>query len=377
VSGTGEHALSVGVEEEFLLLDPESGTTVPAAETVLRLAGAPSSPGATLQPELRATQVEAATGVCRDGAELTRHLLAGRDRLAGAARSAGLLLVASGTPPLGRADTPGTGTVRFARIDEIYTGVVDDYEACGCHVHVGVPDREKAVAVVNHLRPWLPTLLAVSANSPFIGAQDSGYASWRMVQQSRFPGAGVPPFFSGHREYRETVERLIDCGALVDDRMTFWLARPSPTLPTVEVRAADVAITAEEALAQALLTRALVRTALTALERGEQAGHDRLVPHLAPAAVWSAARHGLDGPGVDLRDGRRRPAGDLLDDLLDHVGEALAGSGDHEVVHRVLSDIRSRGTGARRQREAARGGLDRLPRTLAAETVGHVRERQA
>ncbi|GAA4464656.1 glutamate--cysteine ligase [Phytohabitans houttuyneae] len=341
----------MGVEEEFLLADPASGATVPLAEKVVPAAAVGLPAGVTIQRELRDSQVEAATGICTDAADLRAHLSAARRAVAAAARDHGAVVVASGSPVRGSGGAVPSSLPRFAAIDERYGEVTRDYEACGCHVHVGVTDRDTAVAVVNHLGPWLPTLLALSVNSPFFRERDTGYGSWRIVQQSRFPGSGLAPYHRGHAAFRAEVDRLVECGVLADAAQTFWFARPSPRLPTVELRVADVASTVDEAVLQALLGRALVRTALADLERGREA--PPVPSQVAAAAVWSAARYGLSGPGVHVGLSRSMPATALVAALLDHVREALASTGDLAEVSGLLDRLRSGGTGADRQRRAA------------------------
>lgn len=361
-------AATMGVEEEFFLVDPGAGRPVSAAADVLDEAAREADlPGGTkLKHELLAAQVEVASGVCTGLGELARQLGAGRQRLAAAARRRDLLLLSTGTPVRAGADAQLTPAARYEQIAGIYAGVVADYEACGCHVHVGVPDRETAVAVVNHLRPWLPSLLALSANSPFHQGRDTGYGSWRMVLQSRFPGSGVPPYFPSADAHDRGLERLVECGTLADIQQSFWLARPSPCFPTVELRVADAATTVEEAVLQAALARGLVRTALTDIAEGREA---RAVPdQIAAAAVWTAARYGLRGPGIHPRYERRTPAVDLVHELLAHVSPALEAAGDLRPVRRLLSGTLSRGAGAERQRAAAAGGPEALLAHLASET---------
>jgi carboxylate-amine ligase len=356
---------TVGVEEEFLLVDPGSGATVPlAGKVVARAAEAGLPAGASVQRELRDTQAETATGVCQTAAELRAHLAAGRRAVAAAARDHGAVAVASGSPVRGSGGAGPSSLPRFAAIDELYGEVTRDYEACGCHVHVGVADRDTAVAVVNHLGRWLPTLLALSVNSPFHRERDTGYGSWRIVQQSRFPGSGLAPYCPDHAAFRAEVARLVECGVVADEAQTFWFARPSPRLPTVELRVADTASTVDEAVLQALVGRALVRTALADLARGREAEPVPVQP--AAAAVWSAARYGLAGPGVHLGQSRRVPATDLVAALLDHVRDALADTGDLEEVGALVARLRSGGTGADRQRRlAATGGLPGVLSALA------------
>ncbi|QFZ19913.1 carboxylate-amine ligase [Saccharothrix syringae] len=342
--------MTIGVEEEFLLVDPATRRPVARAGEVLARIDRDALPaGAKVHRELVGTQLEFATGVCDDLPELRDQLLTGRRALDAAARAEGLRLVATGTPVLADPAPPLSRGERFEVIEGIYRGQVADYQCCGCHVHVGVPDRDTAVHVVNHLRPWLPTLLALGGNSPFLLGRDTGYASWRMLEQAKFPGAGVTPFFKDAAEHDAQVERLVDAGVLVDASQTFWLARPSPAYPTVEVRVADTAATTAGAVLQAGLTRALVRTALASDEQPPE-----LDDQVLAAALWSAARHGLAGPGVDPRTARRVPAAELVEALLAHVSDALGG--DREPVRSLLRGALAGGTGAQRQRGAGEPG---------------------
>ncbi|MCE7081658.1 glutamate--cysteine ligase [Streptomyces sp. ST2-7A] len=371
-SSTPGDALTVGVEEEFLLVDPRTARTSPACARVLARVEADPPPAGGCRPELHATQVEASTGVCTDlnGDRGVAGQLSGlRSRLAAAAREEDVLLVPSGTPVLGGGGPHITPEDRYERIAAHYAGAMEHYEMCGCHVHVGVPDEETAVAVVNRLRPWLPVLLALSANSPLHRGRDRGFASWRIAEEVRFPGAGLPPWFDSAAHHRAVLDRMVETGALADHGMTFWLARPSSRYPTVEVRVADTAATVDEAVLQAGLVRALVRTALTELEAG--AATPRPDDQEAAAALWSAARHGLGGSLVHPRTGRLVPAREAVDALLASVTPALEGSGDLLPVRSLLDAVLAGGTGADRQRAAWReGGPGAVVGMLAVRTGG-------
>jgi carboxylate-amine ligase len=358
--------LTVGVEEEFLLVDAETRRTVPRAAAVLARA-ATAVTETVFQTELVATQVEAATGVCTDLRGLRRQLTDARACLAEAATAEGARLVAAGNPVLTGPSVPYMPGEHFAEVTGILAGAVAGYEACGCHVHVGVADRELAVAVLNHLRPWLPTLLALSVNSPFDGGRDSGYGSWRTQIHAGFPGSGVPPWFASATDYDRRLDRLVDLGVLADQSTTYWLARPSPKLPTVEVRAADTASTVGEAVLQAALVRALVLTALADLAEGREA--PRVAEQLCTAALWSAARHGLTGPGIHPVQERRVPATSLLEELLARVRPALEETGDLAAVRTLVGEVRHRGTGAARQRAAAAGGPAGVVDMLVRQTA--------
>ncbi|WP_052685023.1 carboxylate-amine ligase [Lentzea aerocolonigenes] len=315
---------TVGVEEEFLLVDTASGRTSVRADAVLALVQ--DTDLTKFHAELAATQVEAATGPCTSVSELGQALHQARTTLAKAAEEVGVGLISRGTPVKpSRQQIVDHSNPRFRRVLDTYAGVVEHYEACGCHVHVGVPDRETGVRVLNHLRPWLPTLLALSANSP-----DHGYASWRMVEQSRFPGSGVPPVCTSAADYDAHVARMVACGTLVDRAQSFWLARLSPKLPTVEFRVADAAATVEDAVLLAALSRALVHTAFLD-------GEPRPVrDDVCAAAVWTASRYGLDGAAVDPWRACRVPASAMLERLLAHVTPALAERDELDLVHDLV-----------------------------------------
>lgn len=345
--------LTFGVEEEFLVVDPVTGAPSARGPAVLA-AAADILPPLRVQPELLTSQAEATTDVCTSSLQLHAQLRRAREQMSRAAHAEGLTLLSSGTPPLPGEPGPVSDGSRFGQIAETYRAIVAEYQACGCHVHVGVPDRDTAVAVINHLHRWLPSLLAMSANSPFHLGADSGYASWRMVQQSRFPGAGIPPRFRSAADHDAQVARLVDCGVLIDDAMSFWLARPSPHLPTIELRVADAGTTVGESLLQAVLSRALVATALRELELGREA--QQFDERIEQAAVWAAARHGLDGPGIDLLGQCRAPAAELVHGMVRWAANALEEDRDLAAVRKLVAGLLHCGTGARRQRAAAARG---------------------
>jgi len=359
--------LTIGVEEEFLLVDAETRRTAPQAAAVLaRAVKTTSAEQVAFQAELAATQVEAATGVCARLADLRAQLGKARACLRESAAAEGLRLISTGFPVLPGDAAPFMPGEHYARVAGILAGAVAGYEACGCHVHVGVPDAEHAVAVVNHLRPWLPTLLAMSVNSPFDRGRDTGYESWRIQAQARFPGAGVPPHAASATEYDRRLRRLVELGVLADETTTYWLARPSPRLPTVEIRAADAAPTVDEAVLQAALVRALVLTALTDLAQGREG--PPISDQICAAALWSAARYGLAGSGVHPLRERRVTGLSLLEELLRRVRPALEEAGDLAVVRRLIRGLRKRGTGAARQRDAAVDGLPGVVDMLVLQT---------
>ncbi|WP_019547752.1 carboxylate-amine ligase [Streptomyces sulphureus] len=354
-------APTVGVEEEFFLVDAATGRLAPCADRVLaRVPDGPEFARRSGRPlpefkfELLTTQLETASSICGSLAEVAEDLLLARRMLADAAAEEGSRLVATATPWLRSRPSPLAPGDRYRRIAETYARTAGDYECNGCHVHVAVGERERAVAVLNHLRPWLPTLLALSSNSPFRCGTDTGYGSWRAIEQTRFPAAGMPPYAASAEAYDAWIDRLVACGARIDERHSMWLARVSNRFPTVELRASDSALTVEDAVLQAALARGLVVTALRDLERGREAVP--FDPQVGNTAVWSAARHGVRGWAVDVYAQRQIPARRLLDALVRHTSDALEDAGDLAAVQRMLGAVVSEGTGAERQRAAAGGG---------------------
>jgi len=338
-------AITLGVEEEFVLLDPSTGTAVLAGPDLVRMLG--GEPG--VRQEVMRFQVETATGVCTSLDDVGRELVRLRRLAAAAAARLGCRLLASGVAPYG---TPGlaavTGQPRYQELALRYGRVLADAGTCACHVHVGVPSRDLGVQVLARLRPWLAPLLAVTANSPIADGHDTGWASWRYVIQSRWPTAVPPAAWPDAAAYDTAVHRLIERGAALDEPSVYFLARLSPRYPTVEVRVADVCLDAGTAVLAAGLTRALVATALAEVRRG--------TPVAAPparqvaAALTAAARNGLAGAGADPVTGQPVDAPALRSRLLDHVRPALSEHGDTETITRLLRRLDDRGTGADRQR---------------------------
>jgi len=344
-AGRAAGAITVGVEEEFVLLDPSTGAVVLAGPELVRLLD--GEPG--VQQELMRFQVETGTGVCTGLDEVGGELVRLRRLAAAAAARLGCRLVASGVAPY---RTPGlaavTGQARYRELARRYGRVVAEAGTCGCHVHVGVPSRDLGVQVLARLRPWLGPLLAVTANSPIAGGHDTGWASWRHVIQSRWPTATPPAVWPDAAAYDAAVRGLIGQGAALDERSVYFLARLSPRYPTVEVRVADVCLDAGTAVLAAGLTRALVATALAEARRGTPvtAAPARQVA----AAVTAAARAGLAGPAADPVTGQAVDAPVLRARLLDHVSRALTELGDTETITGLLYRLDQRGTGAGRQR---------------------------
>ena len=357
----------MGVEEEFLLVDPQTGEPVPLNAQV---ADGAAERGVELELELTSCQVETTSEVATSSEKLRADLTRLRRITSEAAEAAGARLLAVALPPTLPHDFPITDKPRYHRIAERFGMIAHEQGISGCHVHVEVADRELAIRVSNRLRPWLPLLLALTANSAVYRNADTGHASWRSVLWGRWPSAGPPPHFSSTEEYDALVAMMLESGAMLDDGMVYWDVRPSANFPTIEVRVADVPATVAETVLYATLVRALVTAAIDDDRR------DVPTPSISPqalsAAYWKAARYGLEGELVDLTDGHAlRPAAELLDAFVERLRVPLTASGDYEIVEAEVARVLADGNGATRQRRAwrRRGHVADVVDEAAAATV--------
>ncbi|WP_306207884.1 carboxylate-amine ligase [Actinoplanes sp. RD1] len=352
---------TLGVEEEYLLLDPHTGRNTAMADKVV--AGLPDTVRSQSRQEFRGSMLEMVTEVCPGLDELRQELTLIRSAAAESAAAAGALLTPIGATPIAEPDRRPPDDARFRAITRHYGPIAADAAVCGCHVHVGVPDREAAIRACLGLRPWLPVIQAIAANSPFYQGQDTSHASWRSMQLRRWPLLGPTPPFRSAAEFDQAVAEYAAAGAMLDQSMVLWYARPSATWPTVEIRVADVCLTAADTVLVAGLVRALV---VTLLDSGRAVAD---VPdHVLEASHAAAARNGLDGMLLDARTARARPAWDLVNDLTAYVSKALHQLGDDRTVHDELARLRDEGTGATRQRRifAAKNDLLTTLREVSA-----------
>lgn len=363
---------TLGIEEEYLLLDPETGLPVfNASEVQALLETGDTITGDDIQRELLSCQIETATPVCHTLTEAEESLLNFRRQLSAAARKAGVRASGSATAPRIEEGYPElTDKQRYHQLKASARGIVADQFVNGLHVHVGIPDKETGVQALNRIRPWLPLITALSVNSPFWMNRDSGFASWRTVHYRRWPVQGCPPVFSNAAEYERRIQRLVDTGVIIDRGVLTWVARLSDHYPTLEVRTADAQLEAQDSVLLAALVRGLVVTAVRDADVG--APFPDPDPELLDAAQWQAARQGLSDVVVNPVSGKLVPAREQMDRLLEHIGAAIDDAGDSHWIQAGLKTVWDRGTGAERQRSAMHrsgitGLLDLYTETLTAE----------
>jgi carboxylate-amine ligase len=351
----------LGVEEELMLVDPGTGRLTGRAEQAVR-AGDDEEP--EVERELFRQQIETMTEPCETIDDLLSQLRAGRRAVTDSAAEAGAAAIAVPTPVLGDEDETVTPKPRYEQIREEYGELARTSLACAMHIHVDADDDEQGVRVLDGLRPWLPVLLAVSANSPYVRGRDTGYASWRAQIWSRWPSHGSPEAFGSPATYHEVRETLTEWGAAIDDGMVYFDARLSAKYPTVEIRVADVCTDLDDAVLLAALARGLV----TQLAASGPAAAWR--SDLIRAASWRASRYGLTDRLVHPLERRLAPAREVVDALVAFVRPALEDAGDLDLVEDLGKRIHSDGGGATRQRQVFEQSesLEDVVRDLVART---------
>jgi glutamate---cysteine ligase / carboxylate-amine ligase len=337
---------TMGVEEEYQIIEPITRELSPSSQALLPTVQ--QVLGEKAQPELQLSQVEAATPICQTLQEVRQELIKMRREMIIAAQQDGKQLAAAGTHPFSH--------WKSQRITpkERYLGVAEDYRQLarepifGCHVHIGLADRETALQVMNRARIWLAPLLALAANSPFWLGDDTGYASFRTLMWSRWPTSGQPQLFNSLEEYQALLQVLIQTGFIEDATKIYWDIRLSERFPTIEFRVTDCCMTVDETVMIVGLIRAIVQTCYTHIQHNEPAPNVR--PELLRAAHWRAARYGIERELVDVVEQRSLPATALIEKLLSTLRPALEAEKSWDEVEGQVRETIRRGNGALRQR---------------------------
>ncbi|MEO0537908.1 MAG: carboxylate-amine ligase [Cyanobacteria bacterium P01_A01_bin.123] len=342
-------AFTIGVEEEYQIINPETRALMGLSNSLIESNQQAHTTQAVVH-ELYCCQVEIATDICQTLDDVRQALVQARTVVTAAAQKNGVAIAAAGTHPFSDwHDQAVTPKDRYYALQDDLKRIVRELIIFGCHVHVGIDDREMAVQVVNRARVWLPTLLALTANSPFWLGEDTGYDSYRMEMWCRLPTAGPPPVFQDYADYQSFIQRLIDIGITDDPTKIYWDIRLSERYPTVEFRMADVCTSIDEAVMLAGLIRALAHTCYQDAHTDQPFTAARA--ELLKAAMWQSARHGLQGDLIDFTTLQSVPAKDRVRSLLDYIKPALEHYGDWDVVSQQVSDIFMHGNSAQRQRQ--------------------------
>ena len=236
---------TIGVEEEYQVIDPQTRELCAEVPRVLSLA----QPllGNTVQYELILSQIEIATPICQTLSDVQGELVRLRGGIIHAAEQVGVQIAAAGTHPFSRwQNQPVTPKERYQSLVDTYRQLIREQVIFGCHVHVGLPDRALGAQILSHARIWLAPLLALTANSPFWEKEDTGYASYRTGLWWTVPLAGPPPYFHSQAEYNQTIDMLVETKSVADSTRLYWDIRLPERYQTIEFRVMDVCMTIEE-----------------------------------------------------------------------------------------------------------------------------------
>ena len=343
-----EHAapsFTLGIEEEYLLVDAETFDLVEAPDELMQSCS--ERLGDKVSPEFLKCQIEIGTGVCANIAEA-------RDDLAHLRRTVKELCNAHGLEPLAASTHPFadwhkqhfTDKDRYRTLEKDLAGVARRMLICGMHVHVGIEDDDLRIDLLNQFSYFLPHLLALSASSPFWEGRETGLQSYRLTVFDNLPRTGIPPVFSSFAEYQRSVQTIVDTGVIEDATKIWWDLRPSARFPTLESRICDISPKLDHAIAIAALTQSIMKMLYTLrMENKRWRQYDRF---LIEENRWRAQRYGLDNGLIDFGLGKMTPFGEILEDLITLVTPHADALGCLAEVNSVR-DILTEGTSARRQ----------------------------
>jgi carboxylate-amine ligase len=359
--------LTVGVEEEFSILNPETLELTPRFEELREAARSDELLYESITGELISSEIEIISGVGEDVHDALARQRERRRRLFALVSSHGAALGATGTHPWADyREQPIIDTEHYRRVEEGLKYVAWRNNTFSLHVHVGVRDIDRAVRVCDRLRPLLPLLLAISANSPYLDGRDSGLHSARTQAFTKsFPRCGVPDAFGGWPAYREYIEFLLRTNSIVEFTQVWWSVRPHFSFGTVEVRICDVQGSAQESDALAALMVACAAQAARDVDEGVPYADP--APRLIEENMWRAIRHGLDGRLIDLECGVEYPAREVIERLASWTAPMRAELG-------IEPSFPER-NGAQRQRQMIEAGA--TPEEVFAAVVEETRQTYA
>ena len=361
------HDFTVGVEEEYQLVDAATGALRSRARYVIS-----GDWGGELKPEMQEHTIEVGTGVWRGSHAVRDDLARLRFTAAVAAEAQGMRIVAAGAHPFSPAGGhPFSDAPVYQELREKYRALADEQAIFGMHVHVGVPSGTDRARLCNVVRLHLPVLLALTASSPFWDGRDTGHASYRSVVWRRWPRSGAPPRFAGMAEYDALVRWMMESGSIDGPGRLYWELRPHHRYPTLEVRVTDCTPRLDDAITVAALARAVVAGAAEGLLPDTPLPEAFLQPLLSENG-WRASRHGTRAELADLESAEPRTltAAEWVERLAERLEGVAAALGDAGELAR-LPELLDRGCAAEairgRAEQVGNGGA--LALWLADETV--------
>ncbi len=341
--------LTLGMEEEYLLVDPETRDLVrdPPQEF---MKNCHEALGDRVTPEFLRCQVEIGTPVCNNIKEARRYLVASRRAIIQNAEKCGMRLIAASTHPFANwGEQQHTQAPRYDHLDADMRGAIRRMLICGMHVHAGIEDPDMRIDLMNQVSYFLPHLLALSTSSPFWGGYDMGMKCTRLGIFDAMPRTGIPDHFDSYAEYERMVKMLVDAGSIEDATKIWWDLRPSVRFPTLEMRITDVCTFVEDALSIAALYQSILRMLSRLRDKNMRW---RIYPRLMlNENRWQAQRYGMTRHMIDMSRGKCIDFGSLTEELIEIVEEDARALDCWEEV-RNSRKILNRGTSACRQLQA-------------------------
>src|SRR5438094_412146 len=340
-----DHVFTLGIEEEFAIIDPETRQLRSHIQEILE--DGKIMLKERVKPEMHQSVVELGTEICRDIADARQHVASLRSDLAGLAARDGLKIASVGTHPFSHwRDQLITEGERYKEIVRDMQLLARANLIFGLHVHVGIPDRETAIHVMNQARYFLPHIYALSVNSPFWVGHDTGLKGYRLKVFERFPRTGIPDSFESLSEYNDYCKLLVKTGCIDNAKKIWWDIRLHPFFDTLEVRVCDAQTRVDDTLAIAALIQVIIAKLFKLLRQNITFRIYRR--RLLDENRWRAARYGIDGKLIDFGKETEVEERSLLNELLEFVASEVNEFGtQREMTH--IERIMREGTGADRQ----------------------------
>ncbi|HEX6622412.1 MAG TPA: carboxylate-amine ligase [Pyrinomonadaceae bacterium] len=361
---------TLGIEEEFQIVDPQ--TRELKSHIVEILEQGRMLLGEQVKPEMIQSQVEVGTGVCANIQEARADITRLRSIVSWLARQKGLAIVAASTHPISHwKEQQITDDPHYALLIEELQMVASSLLIFGLHVHVGLPDRERQIHVMNAARYFLPHVLALSTSSPFWLGVNTGLKSYRCEVFKKFPRTDIPDHFGSYQSFQSYVELLLKTKSIQNPKKIWWDVRPHPYFPTLEFRICDIPTRVDDTIAIAALFQAIVCKLDRLIEKN--LGFRLYRRMLIQENKWRAVRYGLDGKLIDFGKQTEVPARDLILELLEFVDDVLDDLDSRKEVEHIHT-ILQRGTSADEQLRVFNetGSLQSVVDTLIESTIENV-----
>jgi len=338
---------TLGIEEEFQIVDPR--TRELRSHVVEILAEGTMLLGEQIKPEMIQSMVEVGTGICGNIEEARADITNLRSVISSLARKNGLVIIAASTHPISRwQDQKIFEDERYELLVQELQTVARSLLIFGLHVHVGVPDKDRQIHIMNAARYFLPHVLALTTSSPFWMAHNTGLKSYRSEIFKQFPRTDIPDHFDSYASFQRYIDLLVKTGCIDNGKKIWWDVRPHPFFPTLEFRVCDIPNRVDDTIAIAALFQAIVAKLNTLIEKN--LGFRLYRRLLIQENKWRAVRYGLDGMMIDFGKQKEVPTRDLIHELLDFVDDVIDPLGSRKEIEHIHT-IMERGTSADEQLE--------------------------